>query len=530
VTNDPLPPHIFLYGPPASGKTTLGRCLSAALDLPFIDLDELIEEQAGQRIPDIFAAEGEPGFRQREAAALAKAAAGQAGPPAAVIALGGGALLRPENRSLAETTGQVVCLRAAYTTILDRLPQGEGGRPLLSGDARQQLQALLAARAGHYASFPLQVVVDDLSPDTLAWQVQTRLGLFRVSGMGKDYDVRIVPHGLDCLGQALQARGLRGPLALVMDSNVAPLYAEQALAALRQAGYTVQPVVIPAGEPNKTLGILGELWAAFLAAGLERGSTVVALGGGVVGDLAGFAASAYLRGVAWVAVPSTLLAMVDASLGGKTGADLPQGKNLVGAFHPPALVLADPVLLQTLPDIELRNGLAEVVKHGILSDAALFDLCRQGWETVCSNRDEIVRRAVAVKVAIIQRDPYERGERASLNLGHTLGHALELVSGYGLRHGEAVAIGTLAAARLAERRGMAESGLPQVVGAALGDLGLPLYIPEGLDDVSIARGMGVDKKRSDGKVRLVLPVGIGRVRWGVSLDNPAELIACGRQP
>ncbi len=529
MTNDPLTPNIFLYGPPASGKTTLGQRLAAALDLPFIDLDELIEEQSGQRIPDLFAAEGEAGFRQREAAALTLAVGGQAGSPAAVIALGGGALLRPENRALAEAAGRVVCLQAAYATILQRLPKGDGGRPLLSGDAQQQLRALLAARAEHYASFPLQVAVDELSPEALAWQVQTRLGLFRVSGMGKDYDVRIVPQGLDHLGLALQARGLRGPLALVMDSHVAPLHAEQALAALRRAGYAAQPVVIPAGEPHKTLETLGQLWAAFLSAGLERGSTVVALGGGVVGDLAGFAAAAYLRGVAWVAVPSTLLAMVDASLGGKTGADLPQGKNLVGAFHPPALVLADPALLQTLPDVELRNGLAEVVKHGILNDAVLFDLCRQGWEAVRTHLPEIVRRAVAVKVAVIQRDPYERGERASLNLGHTLGHAIELASNFALRHGEAVSIGTLAAARLAERRGMAEAGLPQAVSAALSGLGLPLYIPDGLDEACIAQGIGVDKKRSAGKVRLVLPVGIGRVRWGVPLDDPAELIACGRR-
>jgi 3-dehydroquinate synthase len=517
---------IFIYGPPASGKSSLGYRLAEALELPFYDLDQVIEAQSERSIPEIFAAEGEAGFRQRESAALADVLQWERG----VVALGGGALLEPRNRTRVESAGRVLCLAASFEAICERLGSTEDGRPLLSGDTKLRLKQLLEQRAAHYASFPCQLDSTTASPDEIAWQAQVRLGLFRVRGMGAAtlsgaaYDVCIAAGSLAELGAALQARHLRGPLALVSDDNVAAHYAPPVLGALRQAGYAAQLVVIPAGEAHKTMDTVLRLWNASLEAGLERGSTVVALGGGVVGDLAGFAAATYLRGVKWVTVPTSLLAMVDASLGGKTGADLPQGKNLVGAFHSPALVLADPHTLATLPVDELRNGLAEVVKHGVLGDPRLFELCSQGEQAARANLDEIVRRAVAVKVRVIQEDPFERGRRASLNLGHTLGHAVEVVSGYGLKHGEGVAIGMVQAARLAERLGMAEQGLAQTIQNALQGLGLPVEIPPGLDAARLLAAMGLDKKRAGGKLRLVLPVRIGEVRWGVEVERPSALL------
>ncbi|OGO34900.1 MAG: 3-dehydroquinate synthase [Chloroflexi bacterium RBG_16_57_11] len=337
--------------------------------------------------------------------------------------------------------------------------------------------------------------------------------------MGVGYDVRVAKDSLDTVGTALQACEFKGPLGLVSDENVAGLYADRVMEALRQTGYNTYLASIPAGEQYKTLATVARLWEAFLAGGLERGSTVIALGGGVVGDLAGFAASVYLRGVPWVAAPTSLLAMVDASLGGKTGADLPQGKNLIGAFHPPSLVLADPQVLASLPVIELRNGLAEVVKHGVLADPVLFELCSRGWETVQENLDEIVRRAMAVKIRVIQEDPYERGSRASLNLGHTLGHAIETASDYRIKHGEAVAIGMVFAARLSERLGLASPGLVEAIAATLRSLDLPTDLPPGLDHHRLLSGLRVDKKRSAGKVRWVLPGRIGEVRWGIEVDE-----------
>jgi 3-dehydroquinate synthase len=261
------------------------------------------------------------------------------------------------------------------------------------------------------------------------------------------------------------------------------------------------------------------MWRGFLQGGLDRRSTVVALGGGVAGDMAGFAASSFMRGVNWVGIPTSLLAMVDASLGGKTGIDLPEGKNLVGAFHPPRLVLADPGLLASLPDAELRSGLAEVVKHGIISDPGLFELCSAGYEAVKSDLDGIVRRAMAVKIAIIEADPYERGIRAALNLGHTVGHAVELVSEFKLRHGEAIAIGTVVEARLAERLGRAQSGLSEEIAVTFAELGLPTKIPAELPRQAIIQAMKVDKKKSSGVVKFALPVEIGRVEVGVAVED-----------
>jgi 3-dehydroquinate synthetase len=211
--------------------------------------------------------------------------------------------------------------------------------------------------------------------------------------------------------------------------------------------------------------------------------------------------------------------MVDASLGGKTGVDLPEGKNLIGAFHPPALVLADPNTLATLPEAELRSGLAEVVKHGIISDPGLFELCAAGYESVRSDLAGIVRRAMAVKVAVIETDPYERGIRAALNLGHTVGHAVELVSGFRLRHGEAIAIGTVVEARLAERLGKAQAGLSEQIAVTFAGLGLPTGIPPELAREAIIEAMKVDKKKASGVVRFALPVAIGKVEVGVAVED-----------
>jgi 3-dehydroquinate synthetase len=215
---------------------------------------------------------------------------------------------------------------------------------------------------------------------------------------------------------------------------------------------------------------------------------------------------------------------VDASLGGKTGFDLPEGKNLVGAFHSPRLVLADPDVLSTLPERELRAGLAEVVKHGVIADPGLFDLCAQGWETVNACLPEVVRRGMAVKVKIIEEDPYEQGIRAALNLGHTIGHAVELVSRFSLLHGEAVSIGLAAEARLAERLAVAGWGTSDALERTLSALGLPVEIPEGLGRDELISAMKVDKKKAAGVVRFALPVKIGEVRVGVEVENLEEAL------
>lgn len=505
----------FIYGPPGAGKSSAGRLLAQALDMPFWDLDAEIEARTRKSIPELFNRYGESGFRQRERKILETLVSR----PRGVISLGGGALLDAGSRALVESRGQVICLGAPLESLLNRLEASEQERPLLSGDLRQRLEKLLQGRASHYAAFPLRLDTDGLSSAEIAWQAQIRLGAFHVRGMGIGYDVRVRAGGLDWLGEMLLSRNLGSPAVIVSDENIARYHAERALDSLKSAGYPAHLSVIPAGEEHKTLETVANLWQAFTQARLERGSTVIALGGGVVSDLAGFAAATYLRGISWVAVPTSLLGMVDASLGGKTGFDLPWGKNLVGAFHPPRLVLADPQLLETLPEAEMRSGLAEVVKHGIIGDAELFALCARGWEAVNSDLEEVVRRAMAVKVRLIQEDPYEGGRRAALNLGHSLGHALEHASGYRLRHGEAVAIGMVAAARLAEATGAAEKGLAEEIAAVLKSLGLPVEIPSGLDRSAIQAAMSLDKKRSSGKLRFVLPLRIGSVQTGVEIED-----------
>jgi len=486
--------HIFLYGPPGTGKSTVGKKIAASLKLPFVDLDRVIETNAGMSIPQVMETQGEPAFRDLETAALKKVIAESA----AVIALGGGALLRDENRAIAESSGQVLLLMAQLKTLLYRLDNDSSKRPLLTDDLDTKLSALMEKREAHYNSFPLQIHVDDKTADQNARQAQIALGRHHLSAMG-EYDVVV--------GQVsnLTNHPMQNPI-IVTDENVAKFHLEKL-----QAILNAKAVIIPAGEEHKTLETISFLWKSFLENGLDRKSTVIALGGGVVGDMTGFAAATYMRGINWVAVPTTLLSMVDASIGGKTGFDLPQGKNLVGAFYPPKLVLADPSLLLTLSERELRSGMAEVVKHGIISDPDLFAMCNRSMDWVKANLEEVVKRAMAVKIKVIEEDPYEKGFRAALNLGHTVGHAVELVSGFQLRHGEAVAIGMAVEAAYAARVGLAGSGVVKAVQDSLSALNLPIAIPKEMPCEEIIRAMRMDKKKNAKVIRFALPVEIGRV-------------------
>ena len=509
--------HIFLYGPPGTGKSTIGKILARNLKLPFVDLDRVIETSAGISIPQIMEQHGEPAFRDAETQALKSLTPtplplgdGQ-GVGASVIALGGGALLREENRAIAESQGSVVLLLADIETILKRLTESPNKRPLLAGDMREKLTTLLAKRGEHYASFPLQVTVKDKPVEDNVRQVQIALGRHHLSAMG-EYDVLV-----DSVKRA--ANSLHGDL-IVTDTNIAPHH----LANLQHAlGRDVPAVILPAGEEHKNLETVSRLWQACLANGLDRKSTVIALGGGVISDLTGFAAATYMRGINWICLPTTLLSMVDASIGGKTGFDLPEGKNLIGSFHPPRLVLADPSLLLTLTERDLRSGMAEVVKHGIISDPELFDLCQHGMTWVRANLKTIVKRAITVKIQVIEQDPYEKGIRAALNMGHTVGHAVELVSKFELSHGEAISIGMVVEAQYAARVGLAGVGLVESIESTLSNLGLPTQIPSEMSREKIIQAMRVDKKKTAKAIRFALPVEIGKVEL-VEVSELEEVI------
>lgn len=512
-------PTLFLYGPPATGKSTCAQNVAVALGKTALDLDALVEQALGMSIPAYVASAGAEAFRDTESRVLEKLCSDR---PNAVVALGGGSLLRDANRAAVEACGPVVCIHTPPEALAKRVERKAGSRPF-SKNADALLKTL-AERKPHYDSFPLRVDVSGRQNPQEVWpRVLAALGRYIVSGMGPTYPVAVAPEAISELPRVLAKLDPRPRhLLLVGDSNTIPLYADRVKKAL---GSEIPCHTIPAGEAHKTLSTVQSIWTAMQHAGLERTDAVIALGGGVTGDLTGFAAATWLRGIRWVNLPTTLLAMVDAGIGGKTGADLPSGKNLIGAFHPPCAVLADTTVLATLSERDIRCGLAETYKHAVIGDPDLIPVLRR-FDADRGDIDYLTRlviRSVGVKVRTILDDPFERtGRRAALNLGHTIGHAVEAASRFTVAHGEAVAIGTVAAARLSEALNLAPAGLTEEVTRDLQALGLPTAIPAGFPAELLMGYLLNDKKKAGGIVRFALPLAVGRVKTGVTV--PRELL------
>jgi len=487
----------------------------------FVDSDELIEARAGCSIPEIFEREGESYFRALEAEVCRELSVGQGW----VVATGGWALGSPANRSAVEAGGLVVCLHADVPTLVERL-----GAPLRQAQDVETWQArietLLAQQQPTYRSFPFQVDTSRLTKDQVVERVLALWKAFAgeavpdalpVMAPGGNYAILIGEGLLDRLGPLVAGLGRWTTVALVSDDVVGPLYADRVAATLESAGLNVARCTMPAGEAHKTLDTVSDLYTQFLAAGLDRSGLVMALGGGVVGDVVGFAAATYMRGLSLAQIPTTLLAMVDSSVGGKTGVDLPAGKNLVGAFKQPELVVIDPATLATLPPADFRAGLAEVAKAGVIGSPGLFARLEDGL----GDLSWIIREAVAVKVDVVEADPYERGQRVVLNLGHTFAHAFERLSDYRLRHGEAVAMGTVAAGRLAVNLGHCPPAVNQRILSLFDHLGLPTAPPD-YDPEAVWDAMTSDKKKQGKRLRFVLPLDIGQV--DVFDDVPREAV------
>ncbi|HTU02134.1 MAG TPA: 3-dehydroquinate synthase [Candidatus Sulfotelmatobacter sp.] len=523
---------IVLTGFMGSGKTAVGRRLAARLGYAFLDLDLLIEAETGLSIPEIFTARGEAGFRELEAAMVDRVA----GRRDCVIATGGGAIVDSRNLEQLQAEGIVVTLQADPDTILARIGGG-GDRPMLwGGDPRDRIRVLLAEREPAYRRADWVVASSGRSVDETVEEILARLRTPGAAAVLDKVPVRVAAPYEVLVGAGLlpQAAVLLAPLTLGprMGLVTHPVlerlgYAEAVAAALRDAGRAVEIVRVPSGENSKSLERAGEVARALVRAGLDRGSALIALGGGVLGDLTGFVAAMLFRGIPFVSLPTTLLSQVDSSVGGKTGVNLPEGKNLLGVFHQPRLVVADVLTLATLSDREFRSGLAEVVKHAMIADGALFTWLEARAEALLRREADILRQVVAancaIKARIVEADERENGVRALLNFGHTVGHALEAAGGYGaLTHGEAVARGMLAAAAISVRRGMCPPEDAERLRALLARLGLletPLPSLQGLQNYIIR-----DKKVRNGRVQFVLTGGVGTASLA-PLSSPEELRA-----
>ncbi len=344
---------------------------------------------------------------------------------------------------------------------------------------------------------------------------------------GVGYPIAIEPGLLTRLGAHLSVIPKGTRLALITDSNVGALYAEQAAKAV---GGNLETIVLPPGESQKSREVWATITDHLLGLGFGRDSALLALGGGVIGDLTGFVSGTYMRGIQYIQIPTTLLAMVDASVGGKTGVDTPGGKNMVGVFHRPSTVVVDPQVLDTLPLTHLRSGFAEVIKHGVIADKAYFAQVAESVGRLVAPEgrsseglSSLIVRSVRIKAEVVAGDEREMGRRRILNFGHTIGHAVEAASSYSLLHGEAVAIGMALESRLAERAGIAEMGTTSKVVEVLTKAGLPRLVPDGISADELMDLMQSDKKNRAGKIEFALPMSIGKMfeadgRWSVPLD------------
>lgn len=538
--------RIMLIGPTGSGKTTTGRLVAARLGWSFVDTDELVVQRAGRPIPDIFAAEGESRFRELESAALGETLERRR----IVVATGGGIGERPENVELMRRRGWVVMLSCAAVTALARLraevaADGNVGaaRPMLAGaDPLARMQELEARRGAWYAVNDECVATEGISGEEAASRVlagligrsllppESAAPYKQTIGSGRGmYDAVVAWGGLASLGERLAALDMPTRLHIVADANVAALYERILAEKLTHAGFETAFYRVPSGEASKSAEQLSAIYDWLAERRAERNEAVIALGGGVVGDLAGFAAATYLRGVPLVQVPTSLLAQVDASIGGKVAIDHPRGKNLIGAFYPPRLVVADPATLLTLPRRQLIEGWAEVVKHGVALDAAYFEQLEHAAEDLLAlsplATTAAIAGSVALKGGVVERDEREGegGRRHLLNYGHTIGHAIEAVAGYGAwLHGEAVAAGMMAAARIGQRRGVTPASLVTRQETLLARFGLPTRLDTRGDRFSadaLLRAALWDKKVRGGQVRWVLPSAGGNASLVVGVPD-----------
>ncbi len=531
--------NLIITGFSGTGKSLVAIEVALRLNWDFLDTDDEIVKQAGKPIAEIFRQDGEARFRELEREMIRKACQQKH----TVISIGGGAIVDPQNYELLAKTGLIVCLEAKPETIYERLfreaarsPETEV-RPLLAVDnPLERIRQLKASRQSHYAKADWTIHTDGLNVNEVAEEVIRASRLLRryashndrervQSGIDKDiaclvetttqsYPVFVGYGLLDKLGEKMKQGALSGTATIISDENVFSLYGSKIEGIIKNAGFAVNSFVVPAGEETKSTDYAIKIYDFLVEHRAERDDIIIALGGGMVGDLAGFVAATFLRGMPWIQVPTSLVAMVDASIGGKVGVNHPEGKNLIGAFYQPNLVLADPQTLTTLPQRELTSGWAEVIKHGLILDEEFVQFLESNVDKLTKLEPELLTRAVArsatIKARVVSQDEKEKeGKRTILNYGHTIAHGLEAATQYKrFLHGEAVAIGMVGAAKLSQHLCLLSSDAVERQQSLLQKFRLPTDFT-GLDLTGITKAMEVDKKVKEKAIRWVLLQDIG---------------------
>jgi 3-dehydroquinate synthase len=557
--------NIVITGFSGTGKSLVAREVARRLGWDFIDTDAEIGKLAGKSIAEIFQQDGEAKFRELEREVIKRASRRSH----KVIATGGGAIVDPQNHAQLARKGFIVCLDAKPETIYQRLFQ-EGGhgseiRPLLEGDnPLERIRQLKARRQPYYDDVDLVINTDDLSISEVAGEVIRGWGLLRSArndkgkrrnDKGKARNSRgktgrektkagndvaedvacwvetatqrypiFVGYGLlDKLGEELKKVTSSHIAIVISDENVSRLYGDRVEKVLRNAGFAVNFFIVPPGEETKSINTAIDIYNFLIKKRVERDDMLIALGGGMIGDLTGFVAATYLRGIPWIQVPTSLIGMVDASIGGKVAVNHPEGKNLIGAFYQPNFVLADTRALATLPERELTSGWAEVVKYGLILDKDFFEFLESNVGRLTKLEQDVVNEAIihsaSLKAQVVSQDEKERGQRIILNYGHTIAHGLEAATRYiGFLHGEAVAIGMMGAAKLSQRLGILPASVVKRQQSLLRKFGLPTAF-FGINLAEIAKAMEVDKKTRAKGIRWVLLEDIGKTAIRASVPQ-----------
>jgi len=492
--------NIIITGFSATGKSLVAREVAQRLNWDFIDTDDEVVKLAGKSIDEIFRQDGEGRFRELEREVIRKSCQQRQ----TVIAIGGGAILDRQNYELLAENGLLFCLEAKPETIYQRLFQNATYgcetevRPLLAANnPLERIRQLKASRQPYYASVDWTIHTDRLSLSQVAeevirgWRLLCRTDSCQLSAFsGKDiacwvetatqsYPVFVGYGLLEKLGEKIKETGLSGAVSIISDETVFSLYDSKVEGILKNAGFAVNSFAVPPGEETKNINSAIKIYDFLVEHRIERDDILIALGGGMVGDLAGFVAATFLRGMPWIPLPTSLVAMVDASIGGKVGVNHPQGKNLIGAFYQPSFVLTDIQTLNTLPDRELNSGWAEVIKYGLILDKEFFEFLEANADKLVKLEPNAVAQAIArsaaIKAQVVSEDEKERERRIILNYGHTIAHGLEAASQYRrFRHGEAVAIGMMGAAKLSQRLGLLSSDIVERQQSLLQRFGLPI--------------------------------------------------------